>query len=46
MMSTASVKTDMLAVLDHYVLQNVGHVFAAIDRALEKLVDFLELDQR
>src|ERR1035441_924737 len=45
MMSTASVKTDMLAVLDHHVLQNVGHVFAAVDRRLEKLVDFLELDQ-
>src|SRR5674476_546374 len=45
MMSTASVKTDMLAVLDHYVLQHVGHVFAAVDGALEELVHFLELDQ-
>src|SRR5260370_35061112 len=45
MISTASVKTDMLAVLDHDVLQDVSHIFAAIDCALEELVDFLELDQ-
>src|ERR1017187_9786330 len=44
-MSTARAKTDMLAVLDHHVLQNVGHVFAAIDGALEELVDLFELDQ-
>src|ERR1039457_1043378 len=45
MMSMARAKTDMLAVLDHHVLQNVGHILAAIDGALEELVDLFELDQ-
>src|SRR5437016_683640 len=45
MIRKASVNVDMLAVLDHYVLQNVSHVFAAIDGGFEKLVDFLEFDQ-
>src|ERR1041384_7421566 len=46
MISSTSVRTVMLGVLNDYVLQNVRHVFAIIDGGFEKLVDFLELDQR
>jgi len=46
MIRTASVKVDIRStVLYHNVLQDIGHVLAAIDGDLEEIVNFFELDQ-